>query len=129
MASDKPDDSVRLYSILNRPEGEIAKMGKISIIKKFEPDFMSTYNGWAYLNPKMGGLTYFQKLVRADLIERAKESARFLHANAIFDLSFKEGYDVWTCSGTAVRVLKSAKKESSSEESDSSEAFQGGLRR
>ena len=109
--NNKPHD-VRLYSIIDRPEGEIAKMGKISIIKKFEPDFMSTYNGWAYLHPKAGGLTNFQKLVRADLIERAKERAKKLHANAIFDLSFKEGYDAWTCSGTAVRVLELAKKES-----------------
>ena len=92
----------------------------------------------------VGGLDRFKKKLRAVLIESAKKRAKELHANAIVDLNISEGlawsssaldmklhedYDVWKCIGTAVRVFNLEKKESSSEESDSSEAFQGGIRR
>ena len=55
MASDKPDDSVRLYSILNRPEGEIAKMGEISVSKKLKGGYTGSYNFWAYINGDVQG--------------------------------------------------------------------------
>ena len=116
MASDKPDNSVRLYSILDRPEGNVVKMGDISVIKKFgRGDYLTAYNGWSYLH---GGKSYsdFDNLLKAELMEKAKKRAKELDANAIVDLSIDEGHSAWKCSGTAVRVLKLAKKESSSEE-------------
>ena len=121
MASDKPDDSVRLYSILNRPEGEIAKMGEISVSIKFDPDEDSAFNGWALIQRSQPGranmqsfelMPIFEETLRAELMEKAKKRAEELDANAILDLSIDEEYEVWTCRGTAVRVLELAKKES-----------------
>ena len=126
MASNDPEDSVsvKMYSIFDRPEGEIAQMGKISVSKKFDPDETSAFNGWAYLQrsrrPKVTDYltlkSIFEETLRAELMEKAKKRAKELHANAILDLNIDEGYSAWKCTGTAVRVLKSAKKESSSED-------------
>ena len=93
-------------------------MGEISVSKQFDPDYYSAFSGWAHLHAEAFLASYespyaaFHKLVKADLIERAKKRAKELQANAIVDLSIDEGTHVWTCSGTAVRVLELAKKES-----------------
>ena len=49
-------------------------------------------------------------------MEKAKKKAKELHANAIVDFHLRRGTYSWQCTGTAVRVLKSVKKESCSEE-------------
>ena len=115
MARDKPDDSVRVYSILDRPEGEIMKMGDISVTKKFDRDYMSARSGWKCLHAGKYS-SDFDKLLRAELMEKAKKRAKELHANAIVDFHMDEGDLAWQCTGTAVRVLKVVKKEPSSEE-------------
>ena len=116
MASDKPDNSVRLYSVLDRPEGEITKMGDISAMVKVDH---GAYNGWVYLHADNDKPSYvdFKKKVKEEVIERAKKKAKELHANAIVDLEiFKTVGGHLRCTGTAVRALKLVKKESSSEE-------------
>ena len=114
MASDEPDDSVRVYSILDRPQGEIAKMGKISVTKRFGRDYMSAMRGWECLHAGKYSED-FDKLLRDELMEKAKKRAKELHANAIVDFHLRKGTYSWGCSGTAVRVLKLVEKESSSE--------------
>ena len=114
MASNKPDDTVRLYSILDRPEGEITTMGEISVVKKFGQGYMSAADGWKCLHPGKESWD-FDKLLRAELMKEAKKRAKELHANAIVDFNMNEGYHAWKCSGTAIRVLKVAKKEPISE--------------
>jgi len=110
MASNKPDDSIRVYSILGKPEGKIIKMGDICVTKKFHKNYLSDYNGWSLLNRGHPG--QFDKALSDDLIEKAKQRAKELNADAIVDLSVDQEHHAWTCYGTAVRVLK----ESSSKE-------------
>jgi len=118
MTSNKPDDSIRVYSILGKPEGELIKMGDIFVTKKFHKNYLSDWNAWTHLNrgtyPKH--LWQFDKALRDDLIERAKQIAKELNADAIVDLSVDQEHHAWTCYGIAVRVLKKAEKESSSKE-------------
>ena len=119
MASKRPDDSVRLYSILDRdrPEGPKWVMGDISVIKKFGRggDWSSAYNGWKSLHAGKS-ISDFDKLLRAELMEKAKKKAKELDANAIVDWSIDEGHYAWKCSGTAVLFLMLVKEESRSEE-------------
>ena len=118
MASDKPDDSVKLYSVFDRPEGEVATMGEISVYLKLERK-VSAYNGWVYLHADNGKPSFadFEKKLKEQVIEMAKKRAKELHANAIVDLRLGETEcGGLRCTGTAVRALKLAKKESSSEE-------------
>ena len=108
MASDNPDD-VRLYSIFDRPEGEIAQMGKISVSIQFDQDQTSAFNGWALIQRSRPGRAnmanydlrpIFEKTLRAELMEMAKKSAKELHANAILDLNelnVNEGCSAWKC--------------------------------
>ena len=116
MASNKPDDSIRVYSILGKPEGKIIKMGDICVIKKFHKNYLSDYNGWSLLNRGHPG--QFDKALSDDLIEKAKQRAKELNADAIVDLSVDQEHHAWTCYGIAVRVLKVAKKEWRSEEAN-----------
>ena len=110
MASDKPDDAVRVYSTdttVDNPGAEVAYKGFICVNGEYCPksNHQLSY-GVDRENPGIA-----RDRLRAELIERAKKKAEELDANAIVGMRLETidsknmGWEI-VCTGTAVHVLR-----------------------